>query len=386
LGRLRWISLAVMAVATILSLLAVTLPPERAQDFNTASHRGVGLRALETDWARADAAAAVALIDPAAGTGPADAFNAAMGDVHRGILSAVSSGWAAFDDLVALSQTAMSYQDLVDQALRVRATDPAAGLDQGAQAHQVAGAALDVQLAALIEQSDRAGAGARPGFTTAAAVSSWVCVALLLLIQVVMSRRTHRLINLGLIGAMAALIALTFQSSLSSQRVWNQLDQASVAVQSVRLIHQVETAAWTVAAADCGAIGQPAAFSAQHDEAGRRLGQAKVWLAELADSAVGLQPAWPALMAAWDEIQAAHDRLEPQTDPAQAAEIFGLNASSPWLDLVEASAQLEAELVWQVADGGLESALEQASLTLLLGLVGVSLALIGFRTRLTEYR
>jgi hypothetical protein len=386
LSRLRLVCLACLAIATLLSAFAITVPPQRAEIFNEAAQRSVDLRDIQTDWARADAIA-VSSIDPAASPSLIDAFNAAMGDVHRGVLNAVRSHQTDFEELVALSQTAMAYQDLVEAAWR---TDPAGaggGFDQLAEAHRMAQDGLNGQLTTLIERADLdSGPGTVSPLLTIALIASWSSVALLILVMAPMARRTHRLLNLGLIGAMAALLVMATMLSVSAQRFQRDTDQAAERIQAVRLIYRIETEAWSVAAADCLAIRSPNAFNLHRAEASQHLAQAEAELDALERSPLSHGQAWSDLRSTLAEIRSTHDNLSPNSDPAEVATAFRLDSQSPWQRLVQAGQGAEAELVWLVDGSGFNSGLGPYIEVLLPGVLAMSLTLVGFRIRLRRFQ
>jgi hypothetical protein len=287
--------------------------------------------------------------------------------------------------LVTLSQTAMDYQDLVEAAWRA---DPVqAGLDQLAQAHRVGQDGRNGQLAALIERADldSAPAAASP-LLAIALIISWAGVALLIVVMVPMARRTHRLLNLGLIGAMAALLVMAIMLSASTQRFQRDTDQAIAQVQTVRSIYRTEAEAWSVAAADCLAVRLPQAFASYRTEASQHLTQAEAELTALEQAAPRHDQAWSDMRSALVEIRSAHDGLSPASDPAAVATAFRLDSQSPWSGLVQAGQRAEAESVWLVDTAGLNSGFGQYARVLLPGVLAMSLTLVGFSIRLRRFQ
>ncbi|HSN11966.1 MAG TPA: hypothetical protein VLS51_07655 [Propionibacteriaceae bacterium] len=233
LRRLRNALVAVLLLFTGLTVVA-TVAPELALGASAADIAlGQQLRGARATLVEADRKASVAFLAPeaAGSSGEWADYQATIDQVSSMLLRAAADQPADADQLATVQTQISDYRRSVDAAWTVAVTGSAAGGSE----FVAAGTKLDAPLqtlATLAQQSDaRVGTGPSWQVGPWAVAAGWVAVATLVLSSILVARRAHRVLNVGL-GAglilVVAAVALAGQANGVVQRALTDVTTSSL--------------------------------------------------------------------------------------------------------------------------------------------------------------
>jgi hypothetical protein len=382
LKRLRLVSVVLMVFATVVGALAMSLPADRVQSAYSTSQQNEHVTSVQASLAAADAHVAMAFLDPAGADAHIAAFSSAMDAAYADLLRAAGQNR---EDLVEVASGARAYEDTVEDLLRLRAPAPAsdAARDQVPVAELAAAHdRLWTQLEPALDSSLTLG----PGTATSALVIIAIVVAglsalLWVLTLIATARRTHRIFNLGYMGAILAVAALIIELSAITGLTNQQTRNHEIVADQARVAQVALTAAWRTQAADAlAALSAPAAASALFEESSTALKSA--WAAYYESGPYTIDISEP-LQA----IEGVHTELSVgAVTPATAAAALTGDAIEPWQELAEAASVSVSQSAFDRVTPYADASLVWVLITSVTGLIGLFLGLIGFRTRLSEYQ
>jgi hypothetical protein len=216
LRGLRNALIGVLLLFTGLTVVA-TAAPEMALGTSVADITlGQQLRGARATLAEADRKASVAFLAPAtaASNGEWTDYQSTIDQVSAMLLRAAADHPDDADELATVQTQISDYRRSVDAAWTLAGTGSAAGSSQFVDAGTKLDAPLQT-LATLAQESDtRVGTGPSWQLGPWAVAAGWIAVASLLLGAVLVARRSHRVINIGL---SAGLLLVLTAAALASQ-------------------------------------------------------------------------------------------------------------------------------------------------------------------------
>jgi hypothetical protein len=220
LRGLRNALIAVLLLFTGLTVVA-TAAPEMALGTSVADITlGQQLRGARATLAEADRKASVAFLAPAtaASNGEWTDYQSTIDQVSAMLLRAAADHPDDADELATVQTQISDYRRSVDAAWTLAGTGTGTGSAAGPNQFVDAGTKLDAPLqtlATLAQESDtRVGTGPSWQLGPWAVAAGWIAVASLLLGAVLVARRSHRVINIGL---SAGLLLVLTAAALASQ-------------------------------------------------------------------------------------------------------------------------------------------------------------------------
>jgi hypothetical protein len=209
---LRGLRNALIAVLLLFSGLTVvaTVAPEMALGTSVADITlGQQLRGARATLAEADRKASVAFLAPAtaASNGEWTDYQSTIDQVSAMLLRAAADHPDDADELATVQTQISDYRRSVDAAWTLAGTGSAAGPSQFAAAGTKLDAPLQT-LAGLAQESDtRVGTGPSWQLGPWAVAAGWIAVTSLLLGAVLVARRSHRVINIGISAGLLLVLA-----------------------------------------------------------------------------------------------------------------------------------------------------------------------------------
>ncbi len=260
---IRGLRSALVVLLLLFSGLTVvaTVAPEMALSSSSANiSLGQQLRGARATLAEADRKASVAFLVPATANsnGEWTDYQSTIDQVSSMLLRAAADHPGDADQLATVQTEISDYRRSVDAAWTLAGTGSAAGSSEFVSS----GAKLDAPLqtlATLAQQSDtRVGTGPSWQIGPWAVAAGWVAVASLVLSSILVARRTHRVLNVGLSAGLLLVLgaaALAGQANTVVQQSMADVTTSSLA--SARLNVDTRTLAEQAKAAEDRTLLQP---------------------------------------------------------------------------------------------------------------------------------
>jgi len=239
---LRGIRNALIAVLLLFSGLTVvaTVAPEMALGTSVADITlGQQLRGARATLAEADRKASVAFLAPAtaASNGEWTDYQSTIDQVSAMLLRAAADHPDDADELATVQTQISDYRRSVDAAWTLAGTGSAAGPSQFAAAGTKLDAPLQT-LATLAQESDtRVGTGPSWQLGPWAVAAGWIAVTSLLLGAVLVARRSHRVINVGISAGLLLVLAAAALASQANTVVQQSLTDVTTSSLAAARIH-----------------------------------------------------------------------------------------------------------------------------------------------------
>jgi hypothetical protein len=214
---------------------------------------GQQLRGARATLAEADRKASVAFLAPttAASNGEWTGYQSTIDQVSGMLLRAAADYPGDADGLATVQTQISDYRRSVDAAWTLAGTGSAAGPSQFVAAGEKLDAPLQT-LATLAQQSDtRVGTGPSWQIGPWAVAAGWVAVASLLLGSLLVARRSHRVINIGLGAGLLLVLAAAGLASQANTVVQQSLtDVTTSSLAAARINADTRTTAELAKAAE----------------------------------------------------------------------------------------------------------------------------------------
>ena len=239
---LRGLRNALIAVLLLFSGLTVvaTVAPEMALGTSVADITlGQQLRGARATLAEADRKASVAFLAPAtaASNGEWTDYQSTIDQVSAMLLRAAADHPDDADELATVQTQISDYRRSVDAAWTLAGTGSAAGPSQFAAAGTKLDAPL-LTLASLAHESDtRVGTGPSWQLGPWAVAAGWIAVTSLLLGAVLVARRSHRVINVGISAGLLLVLAAAALASQANTVVQQSLTDVTTSSLAAARIH-----------------------------------------------------------------------------------------------------------------------------------------------------
>ena len=239
---LRGLRNALIAVLLLFSGLTVvaTVAPEMALGTSVADITlGQQLRGARATLAEADRKASVAFLAPAtaASNGEWTDYQSTIDQVSAMLLRAAADHPDDADELATVQTQISDYRRSVDAAWTLAGTGSAAGPSQFAAAGTKLDAPLQT-LATLAQESDtRVGTGPSWQLGPWAVAAGWIAVTSLLLGAVLVARRSHRVINVGISAGLLLVLAAAALASQANTVVQQSLTDVTTSSLAAARIH-----------------------------------------------------------------------------------------------------------------------------------------------------
>jgi hypothetical protein len=239
---LRGLRNALIAVLLLFSGLTVvaTVAPEMALGTSVADITlGQQLRGARATLAEADRKASVAFLAPAtaASNGEWTDYQSTIDQVSAMLLRAAADHPDDADELATVQTQISGYRRSVDAAWTLAGTGSAAGPSQFAAAGTKLDAPLQT-LATLAQESDtRVGTGPSWQLGPWAVAAGWIAVTSLLLGAVLVARRSHRVINVGISAGLLLVLAAAALASQANTVVQQSLTDVTTSSLAAARIH-----------------------------------------------------------------------------------------------------------------------------------------------------
>ncbi len=253
---LRGLRNALIAVLLLFSGLTVvaTVAPEMALGTSVADITlGQQLRGARATLAEADRKASVAFLAPAtaASNGEWTDYQSTIDQVSAMLLRAAADHPDDADELATVQTQISDYRRSVDAAWTLAGTGSAAGPSQFAAAGTKLDAPLQT-LATLAQESDtRVGTGPSWQLGPWAVAAGWIAVTSLLLGAVLVARRSHRVINVGISAGLLLVLAAAALASQANTVVQQSLtDVTTSSLAAARINADTRTTAEQAKAAE----------------------------------------------------------------------------------------------------------------------------------------
>lgn len=260
---IRGLRNALIVVLLLFSGLTVvaTVAPEMALGSSAADiSLGQQLRGARATLAEADRKASVAFLAPAtaASNGGWTDYQSTIDQVSSMLLRAAADYPDDADELATVQTQISDYRRTVDAAWTLAGTGSAAGPSQ----FVAAGTKLDAPvatLATLAQESDaRVGKGASWQLGPWAVAAGWIAVASLVLSAILVARRTHRVVNIGLSAGLLLVLGAAALASQANSVVQQSLtDVTTTSLVSARINVDTRITAEQAKAAEDRTLLQP---------------------------------------------------------------------------------------------------------------------------------
>jgi len=253
LRGLRNALIVVLLLFTGLTVVA-TVAPEMALGSSVADITlGQQLRGARATLAEADRKASVAFLAPAtaATDGEWTDYQSTIDQVSAMLLRAAADHPDDADELATVQTQISDYRRSVDAAWTLAGTGSAAGPSQFAAAGTKLDAPLQT-LATLAQESDtRVGTGPSWQLGPWAVAAGWIAVTSLLLGAVLVARRSHRVINVGISAGLLLVLAAAALASQANTDVQQSLtDVTTSSLAAARINADTRTTAEQAKAAE----------------------------------------------------------------------------------------------------------------------------------------
>jgi len=239
---LRGLRNALMVVLLLFTGLTVvaTVAPEMALGTSVADITlGQQLRGARATLAEADRKASVAFLAPAtaASNGEWTDYQSTIDQVSAMLLRAAADHPDDADELATVQTQISDYRRSVDAAWTLAGTGSAAGPSQFAAAGTKLDAPLQT-LATLAQESDtRVGTGPSWQLGPWAVAAGWIAVTSLLVGAVLVARRSHRVINVGISAGLLLVLAAAALASQANTVVQQSLTDVTTSSLAAARIH-----------------------------------------------------------------------------------------------------------------------------------------------------
>ena len=313
LRRLRNALVATLLLFTSLTVVA-TVAPELALGSSAADIAlGQQLRGARATLVEADRKASVAFLAPqaAGSSGEWADYQSTIDQVSSMLLRAAADQPGDADRLASVQTQISDYRRSVDAAWTIAATGSAAGGSE----FVAAGTKLDAPLqtlAALAQQSDaRVGTGPSWQVGPWALAAGWVAVATLVLGAVLVARRSHRVLNIGLSAGLLLVLAAVVLAGQANGVVQQSLtDVTTSSLASARVNADTRMIAEQAKAAEDRTLLQTSRGDAEWAQLSSRL---TTTLGTLPDASER-----NAQTTAWTAYTSAHASVTPTSATAKA--------------------------------------------------------------------
>lgn len=310
---LRNVLIIVLLLFSGLTVVA-TVAPEMALGSSAADiSLGQQLRGARSTLAQADRKASVAFLAPAtaASDGEWSDYQSTIDQVSSMLLRAAADHPDDADELATVQTQISDYRRTVDAAWTLAETGSAAGPSQ----FVAAGTKLDTPLqtlTSLAQESDaRVGKGASWQIGPWAVAAGWIAVASLLLSAVLVARRTHRVLNIGLSAGLLLVLGAAALASQANGVVQKSLtDVTTTSLSAARINLDSQTTAEQAKAAEDRTLLETSSGDTQWTQLNASM---TTQLTRLPD--VGEQTYQTSL---WTAYTAAHASLTPTATNAKA--------------------------------------------------------------------
>ena len=239
LRGLRNALIVVLLLFTGLTVVA-TVAPEMALGSSVADITlGQQLRGARATLAEADRKASVAFLAPAtaATDGEWTDYQSTIDQVSAMLLRAAADHPDDADELATVQTQISDYRRSVDAAWTLAGTGSAAGPSQFAAAGTKLDAPLQT-LASLAQESDtRVGTGPSWQLGPWAVAAGWIAVTSLLVGAVLVARRSHRVINVGISAGLLLVLAAAALASQANTVVQQSLTDVTTSSLAAARIH-----------------------------------------------------------------------------------------------------------------------------------------------------
>ena len=239
LRGLRNALIVILLLFTGLTVVA-TVAPEMALGTSVADITlGQQLRGARATLAEADRKASVAFLAPAtaASNGEWTDYQSTIDLVSAMLLRAAADHPDDADELATVQTQISDYRRSVDAAWTLAGTGSAAGPSQFAAAGTKLDAPLQT-LATLAQESDtRVGTGPSWQLGPWAVAAGWIAVTSLLLGAVLVARRSHRVINVGISAGLLLVLAAAALASQANAVVQQSLTDVTTSSLAAARIH-----------------------------------------------------------------------------------------------------------------------------------------------------
>jgi len=253
LRGLRNALIGVLLLFTGLTVVA-TVAPEMALGSSVADITlGQQLRGARATLAEADRKASVAFLAPATASSNDEwtDYQSTIDQVSAMLLRAAADHPDDADELATVQTQISDYRRSVDAAWTLAGTGSAAGPSQFAAAGTKLDAPLQT-LATLAQESDtRVGTGPSWQLGPWAVAAGWIAVMSLLLGAVLVARRSHRVINVGISAGLLLVLAAAALASQANTVVQQSLtDVTTSSLAAARINADTRTTAEQAKAAE----------------------------------------------------------------------------------------------------------------------------------------
>jgi hypothetical protein len=255
---------ALIIILLLFSGLTVvaTVAPEMALGSSAADiSLGQQLRGARATLAEADRKASVAFLAPTAASSSSEwtDYQSTIDQVSSMLLRAAADHPDGAGQLATVQTQISDYRRTVDAAWTVAGTGSAAGPSQ----FVAADTKLDAPLATLatLAQASDARVGSSPSWQIGpgAVTVGWIAVASLVLSAILVARRTHRVLNVGLsAGLLLVLSAAALASQANSVVQQSLTDVTTTSLAAARINVDTRTTAELAKAAEDRTLLQPA--------------------------------------------------------------------------------------------------------------------------------
>ena len=239
LRGLRNALIVILLLFTGLTVVA-TVAPEMALGTSVADITlGQQLRGARATLAEADRKASVAFLAPAtaASNGEWTDYQSTIDQVSAMLLRAAADHPDDADELATVQTQISDYRRSVDAAWTLAGTGSAAGPSQFAAAGTKLDAPLQT-LATLAQESDtRVGTGPSWQLGPWAVAAGWIAVTSLLVGAVLVARRSHRVINVGISAGLLLVLAAAALASQANTVVQQSLTDVTTSSLAAARIH-----------------------------------------------------------------------------------------------------------------------------------------------------
>ena len=219
---LRIVCIVAMIVSALLGLVSIAVARADAASWSNAAVTSQHLHELDRLLARANSQLGVALIDPPQGDDEFAAFSTTMGDAYRTMLGAAVNGPNRLDAMTDLTTALLDFQDQADTMWAVASTNPLQARRDYVALQAGAFQTAENDLLALLGALRLNDPPTAPSpLTLVAATASGCTVILLIGSMVVMARRTHRVLNLWLLGSVVATVVTTVALAGLAYSMWD---------------------------------------------------------------------------------------------------------------------------------------------------------------------
>jgi hypothetical protein len=388
---LRGAGLVAVAAAAALGLTGIALSDSAVEDRSRIAASSVRAHELDSLTAEARSHAAVAFIDPAQGAEPMTAFNVTMGETYRTMLTAIANDPEDYIVLEQLSNNLMAYEEAVQEAWALAASDPAAARTQFDALHSGEGAAsepLVILEATLSDLIGHANHGYSSDFSlpliTAAGIMTVIATGLLGASLVIVAMRTHRVVNPALLGATAGALVMTIAVIGLHLEIDAADSDFGVDILSANYSHLTTTDAWHAREEAALAFLSPGLDN-------ERFNDAVSWLEEAEASSYSNGYTETPYLDAMTSVILSLSGADPATAAStliadQPGGAPAIVTDTLWAGLAETlSPDLDA-IEARFKDAATDDVPTRIAITGLAAAGTLALTVVGFHSRLKEYR